>query len=136
VAARLGVFRSVGEAVLAHIDADEILEKKLNGRLLTFQEVGKYHDPVYAGICFFRIMVLEGLHQRAADHLWLHYMPFFARRLSVVLIEAGWYAIVAALLSAPQSRRAYLRYKKWVDRSAGVIMGALGIRLATTATAQ
>lgn len=81
VAARLGVYRSVGEAVLARIDADEVLEKKLNGRLLTFQDVGKYHDPVYAGICFFRIMVLEGLHQRVADHLWLHYMPHFASRL-------------------------------------------------------
>jgi hypothetical protein len=81
VAARLGVYRSVGEAVLARIDADEVLEKKLNGRLLTFQKVGKYHDAVYAGICFFRIMVLEGLHQRVADHLWLHYMPYFARCL-------------------------------------------------------
>lgn len=81
VAARLAVYRSVGEAVLARIDADEVLEKKLNGRLLTFQDVGKYHDPVYAGICFFRIMVLEGLHQRVADHLWLHYMPHFASRL-------------------------------------------------------
>ncbi|MBT2298217.1 hypothetical protein [Pseudomonas fluorescens] len=81
LAARLGVYRSVGEAVLARIDADEILEKKLNGRLLTFQDVGKHHDPVYAGIRFFRIMVLEGLHQRVADHLWLHYMPHFASRL-------------------------------------------------------
>jgi hypothetical protein len=81
VAVRLGVYRSVGEAVLARIDADEVLEKKLNGRLLTFKDVGKYHDPVYAGIWFFRIMVLEGLHQRVADHLWLHYMPHFASRL-------------------------------------------------------
>jgi hypothetical protein len=81
VAARLGVYRSVGEAVLARIDADELLEKRLNGRLMTFQEVGKHHDPVYAGIQFFRIMVLEGLHQRVDDHLWLHYMPHFAGRL-------------------------------------------------------
>lgn len=81
VAARLGVYRSVGEAVLARIDADESLEKKLNGRLLTFGDVGKHHDPIYAGIWFFRIMVLEGLHQRVADHLWLHYMPHFASRL-------------------------------------------------------
>lgn len=81
VAARLGVYRSVGEAVLTRIDADEGLEKKLNGRLLTFQAVGKHHDPVYAGIWFFRIMVLEGLHQRVADHLWLHYMPHFASSL-------------------------------------------------------
>lgn len=81
VAARLGVYRSVGEAVLARIDTDEVLERKLNGRLMTFQDVGKHHDPVYAGILFFRIMILEGLHQRVADHLWLHYMPYFASRL-------------------------------------------------------
>jgi hypothetical protein len=81
VAARLGVYRSIGEAVLARIDADEALEKKFNGRLLTFKDVGKHHDPIYAGIWFFRIMVLEGLHQRTADHLWLHYMPHFAGRL-------------------------------------------------------
>lgn len=81
VAARLGVYRSVGEAVLARIDADEVLEKRLNGRLLTFQDIGKHHDPVYAGIRFFRIMVLEGLHQSVADHLWLHYMPHFASSL-------------------------------------------------------
>lgn len=81
VAARLGVYQSVGEAVLARIDADDALEKKLNGRLLTFQEIGKYRDPVYAGIWFFRVMVLEGLHQGVTDHLWLHYMPHFASRL-------------------------------------------------------
>jgi len=78
VAARLGVYRSVGEAVLARIEADEALNKKLNGPMLTFQEVGKDHDPVYAGIMFFKIMILEGLHQRIADHLWLHYLPHFA----------------------------------------------------------
>ena len=81
IASRLGVYRSVGETVLARIDADEVLEKKLNGRLLTFQDVGKHHDPVYAAIWFFRIMVLEGLHQRVADHLWLHYMPHFSTHL-------------------------------------------------------
>jgi len=81
VAGRLGVFRSVGEAVLARIEGDDALEKRLNGRPLTFQEVGKHTDPVYAGLWFFRVMVLEGLHQRLPDHLWLHYMPFFADRL-------------------------------------------------------
>jgi hypothetical protein len=81
VAGKLGVYRSVGEAVLARIDADDALEQKLNGPLLTFQETGKHRNPVYVGIWFFKVMVLEGLHQRVADHLWLHYMPHFARRL-------------------------------------------------------
>lgn len=49
--------------------------------------------------------------------------------LSVFLVEFGWYAIVATLLSASASRRAYLRYKGWVDRLAGAIMVGLGIRL-------
>lgn len=49
--------------------------------------------------------------------------------LCVFLVEFGWYAIVATLLSAGASRRAYLRYKVWVDRLAGAIMVGLGIRL-------
>jgi hypothetical protein len=81
VAARLGVYKSVGEAVITRIDEDELLEKKLNGKILTFQEVGKNSDPVYAGIHFFEIMILESLHQRCTDHLWLHYMFHFADRL-------------------------------------------------------
>ncbi|MGE8504173.1 MAG: LysE family translocator [Pseudomonas sp.] len=49
--------------------------------------------------------------------------------LCVFLVEFGWYAIVATLLSASAPRRAYLRYKGWVDRLAGAIMVGLGIRL-------
>lgn len=49
--------------------------------------------------------------------------------LCVFLVEFGWYAIVATLLSASASRRAYLRCKGWVDRLAGAIMVGLGIRL-------
>ncbi|MGY0195515.1 hypothetical protein ACWA7J_10615 [Leptothrix sp. BB-4] len=81
VAGRLGVYRSVGEAVLARIEGDDVLERRLNGRPLTFDEVGKHTDPVHTGLWFFRVMVLEGLHQRLPDHLWLHYMPHFAGRL-------------------------------------------------------
>ena len=81
VAGKLGVYRSIGEAVLKRINEDDLLEKKLNGRLLTFDDASKKRDPVYIGIYFFRIMVLEGLHQRSNDHLWLHYMPHFAQRL-------------------------------------------------------
>ncbi|WP_322979512.1 LysE family translocator [Pseudomonas sp. C11] len=49
--------------------------------------------------------------------------------LSVFLVEFGWYAVVATLLSASAPRRAYLRSKVWVDRLAGAIMVGLGIRL-------
>ena len=52
---------------------------------------------------------------------------------SVFLIETGWYSIVAIMLSAPKPRRTYLNYKKWIDRLAGLAMGALGIRLLITA---
>jgi len=51
----------------------------------------------------------------------------------VFFIEAGWYAVVATALSAQGPRGRYLRYKAWVDRSAGAIMGALGIKLAASA---
>lgn len=47
----------------------------------------------------------------------------------IFLIEAGWYAIVAIAFSAPRSQRAYLNAKHWVDRLAGAVIGALGLRL-------
>ena len=47
----------------------------------------------------------------------------------IFAIEAGWYTIVALALSAPSPRAAYLRSKTWIDRAAGAVMAALGLRL-------
>jgi len=49
--------------------------------------------------------------------------------LVIFAIEAGWYTIVALALSAPSPRGAYLRWKVWIDRAAGAVMAALGLRL-------
>jgi len=51
----------------------------------------------------------------------------------VFLVETGWYALVAAALSAAAPRALYLRHKKWLDRAAGGLMGALGLKLAASA---
>lgn len=52
----------------------------------------------------------------------------------VFCIEAGWYSVVALLLSSTSPRDAYLRCKTWVDRAAGGVMVLLGIRLVVTTT--
>ena len=51
----------------------------------------------------------------------------------VFAIEAGWYAIVALALSSERPRSAYLRYKAWMDRVAGGVMAALGVKLVLSA---
>ena len=48
---------------------------------------------------------------------------------AVMLTETGWYTIVAAAFSSERPRATYLRGKRWIDRAAGAIMGALGLRL-------
>lgn len=48
-------------------------------------------------------------------------------------IETGWYTLVALVLSSPAPRGAYLRCKTWVDRAAGGVMVALGLKLALSA---
>ena len=48
---------------------------------------------------------------------------------TVFSIEVGWYAVVAVALSANVPRVAYLRYKAWIDRVAGGVMVALGLKL-------
>jgi threonine/homoserine/homoserine lactone efflux protein len=63
------------------------------------------------------------------------FSPLFAAVLLCVVfvIEAGWYAVVAAVLSSSRPRRAYLSYKAWVDRAAGVVMVGLGLKLLASA---
>jgi threonine/homoserine/homoserine lactone efflux protein len=61
-------------------------------------------------------------------------VPFAVCLLCIVFaIEAGWYAIVAVLLSSFRPRRAYLRCKTLVDRTAGAVMVGLGLKLITSA---
>lgn len=48
---------------------------------------------------------------------------------TIFAIEAGWYAVVALAFSADRPRAAYGRAKRWIDRAAGLVMGALGVRL-------
>ena len=56
--------------------------------------------------------------------------PFAAALLVILfLVEAGWYALVALLLSSSRPQQAYLSYKAWIDRIAGVVMFVLGIKL-------
>lgn len=51
----------------------------------------------------------------------------------VLVIETGWYALVALGLSSERPRRAYLRCKRWVDRAAGGVMVGLGLKLVSSA---
>ena len=59
-------------------------------------------------------------------------MPFWAMLVLpavIFCIEAGWYSIVALALSSPAPAAAYLRWKRWIDRAAGGVMGLLGVKL-------
>lgn len=63
------------------------------------------------------------------------FSPFFVAALlcAVFGIEAGWYAVVALVLSSQAPRTVYLGYKAWIDRLAGAVMIGLGVRLVTSA---
>jgi threonine/homoserine/homoserine lactone efflux protein len=47
----------------------------------------------------------------------------------VFVQETAWYSIVALAFSSSRPRAVYLRAKLWIDRAAGLIIGALGVRL-------
>jgi threonine/homoserine/homoserine lactone efflux protein len=49
-------------------------------------------------------------------------------------IETGWYTLVALAFSLPRPRAAYLRWKGRIDRLAGVVMAALGVKLILSTT--
>ena len=45
------------------------------------------------------------------------------------VMEGGWYAFVAVTMSSQHPRAVYLSARKWIDRAAGALLGALGLRL-------
>lgn len=53
--------------------------------------------------------------------------------LAVFVIEISWYSIVALVLSADGPRAVYTRAKAAIDRTAGAVMGLLGVKLITAA---
>jgi threonine/homoserine/homoserine lactone efflux protein len=53
--------------------------------------------------------------------------------LSVFVIESGWYSIVGIALSTGRPRAFYLRSRRRFDRTASLVLGALGVRLITEA---
>ena len=50
--------------------------------------------------------------------------------LIAFFIDAIWYSLVVILLSTKKSQKIYLRFKKYIDRIAGTLLAALGIKLA------
>ncbi len=53
--------------------------------------------------------------------------------VAAFIIDAGWYTIVACALSSAAPRAVYLRYKAFIDRLAGSVMGLLGLKLISMA---
>ena len=45
------------------------------------------------------------------------------------VVESSWYTFVAMVMSSPAPRSVYLRAQTWIDRLAGGVLGALGLRL-------
>ena len=49
--------------------------------------------------------------------------------LAVFALEASWYLVVAFSLSAPKPRDAYIKAKAAIDRTVGVVLSVLGVKL-------
>lgn len=92
------------------------------GRAVLLGLVTQLSNPktavVYAGI-FAALLPAQPL------PLWLA----LALPAAIFAIEFGWYVLVATAFSAGGPRRVYLNAKSWIDRLAGGVMAALGLRL-------
>ncbi len=61
----------------------------------------------------------------ASPPLWLD----LALPPLIFVQETTWYALVALAFSSTRPRTLYLRAKTWIDRTAGAVIGLLGVRL-------
>lgn len=57
---------------------------------------------------------------------------YVALPLIAAVIDGGWYLLVAFLLSGEKPRQTYLKFKIGIDRTAGGVMGLLGLKLVSS----
>lgn len=48
----------------------------------------------------------------------------------VFIIDTGWYVIASVLLTTPKPYKFYVRFKKYINRIAGGVIGLMGVKLA------
>lgn len=58
---------------------------------------------------------------------------FIALPIGIFLVETSWYVIVALVFSSSKPQSIYLSSKRWIDRAAAGLLGALGLRLVYSA---
>lgn len=121
----VGLWRGADRAVAAPVDprADRASPERIGsagrhfGRALLTQLSNPKALVVYGSV--FAALLPRDLPRAVAVGL-----PF-----GVLMIETGWYAVVALALSSTAPRRAYLRSRTVIDRVAAGAMGLLGVRL-------
>lgn len=105
---------------LQHLDNDRTVNMTL-GRTYLFGLLTQLSNPktaiVFAG-------VFSALLPQEIPAYFYAAIPFVA-----FCVDAGWYFIVAFVLSSEAPRKAYLRFKAIFDSTAGCVMGLLGLKL-------
>jgi len=54
---------------------------------------------------------------------------YYIISIATFFIDSAWYMLVATLLSTSKAQKAYIKFKKYICRTAGAFMGVLGVKL-------
>lgn len=83
VAEKYGVYKPVGEFVIAHLDIlySRSAPDPYNEPMGDFHENGQLESELLVGIRFFDIMITSALYQNIQWHMWLYYFPHFVERI-------------------------------------------------------
>lgn len=72
---------AIGEYVLSELQENSELDSRLNSKIGSYYDVGRFSCPINSSLTIFEIMVHEGIAQGIQDHMWLHYFSHFAGRI-------------------------------------------------------
>jgi threonine/homoserine/homoserine lactone efflux protein len=85
-----------------------------------------------AYLCFLAWRLWRGASNAAPEIAAAGHIPgwmYPAIPITQLFVEGSWYAFVAIAMSSPGPRRIYSRARGSIDRVAGCVLGALGLRL-------
>jgi hypothetical protein len=80
IAAKMGVWKPVGDAVTKAIKEDKSYQDRLHGAPPQ-DDADLFYDITYAGIHFFDVLVRQAASQAYMDHMYLPYLLYFIQDL-------------------------------------------------------
>ncbi len=135
------LIKYAGAAYLFYLGVQALRSRGANAAQMDGTFARKDDRPQVTGLAALRMGFLTNLLNPKASLFFLAVFSQIVRPdtpafwlvlygLTCAAIVAGWFSLVACVLTVPKTRNAFLKITKWIDKTCGVLLIGLSVKVA------